>query len=648
MSAKALESANLSLAKISGAGWQIDTLNITLNQLKQDTSSASIVINTLQLDALNRPLRKLKLKCAAFSMNTNIQCRQGRLYTALPIVNSLNINISYEFNGDFSLTLNNQNLDVTMIARQQRYQVQLRSQNLDLSELQSLLSYAGDWLQGWTFAGRGKLDLSWGSGELPTIDAHLSPFNYANDSGTQAAENLDADVQLTPADNYRFKLTLKRGDVYSDPVFISHNGTVIEFAGEMNWHDGFHLRDLSYQQPGLGRLEGALSLRDGAIQSAELRSDELDLRQLYHNYLLNYFNDKQWPTLALDGKANFHFSWGKQRALDMRLYNLSIANTQDDGFILNGINASIYWHNAAQSPAETVVSWRGAHIPPIIRVGPGSLQANLHDQHLRLSAPLNLPILDGALNIETLDVQHALSEQPAIRFAGKVQPISMLAVSSAFDLPELGGEISGKIPGIRYHDKRLQVDGALLLTVFGGTVVVHNLSLQNPLGDMPQLRGDIVLSELDLDLLTRFFSFGAISGHVSGHVSKLHMINWEPVAFDAFFHSSDHETAPRKISQKAINNLSSLGGAGVTQALSRSVLRVFNDFSYSKLGWGCHLQNGLCQMRGVESDDGGYYLVKGGHLPPRIDVRGFNQRVDWNDLLSRLKSITVMGAPTIE
>ncbi len=92
-------------------------------------------------------------------------------------------------------------------------------------------------------------------------------------------------------------------------------------------------------------------------------------------------------------------------------------------------------------------------------------------------------------------------------------------------------------------------------------------------------------------------------------------------------------------------NLASLGGAGAV--LSSTFLRIFEEFSYRRLGISCRLSNGVCEMDGVAPAEGGYYIVEGGGLPPRIDVRGFNRRVDWEMLLSRLQLIVTSDGPVI-
>jgi hypothetical protein len=52
-------------------------------------------------------------------------------------------------------------------------------------------------------------------------------------------------------------------------------------------------------------------------------------------------------------------------------------------------------------------------------------------------------------------------------------------------------------------------------------------------------------------------------------------------------------------------------------------------------------------MSGVGEADKGYYIVKGGGLPPRINVVGYTSRVDWPDLIDRLKAVSNSSEPIV-
>lgn len=67
---------------------------------------------------------------------------------------------------------------------------------------------------------------------------------------------------------------------------------------------------------------------------------------------------------------------------------------------------------------------------------------------------------------------------------------------------------AGRIPRVSYDGNEINVDGALLFNMFDGTVAATQLKLTDPFGRVPRLSGDLNMRELDLDLLTRTFSFG--------------------------------------------------------------------------------------------------------------------------------------------
>jgi hypothetical protein len=259
------------------------------------------------------------------------------------------------------------------------------------------------------------------------------------------------------------------------------------------------------------------------------------------------------------------------------------------------------------------------------------------DRYAFTSPLINLPILDGALT---------LSNVSAARTGGKwywhlraeLTPIAMEDFSSALNLPPMKGRASAEIPLVTYADGNLTTDGSLVLHVFNGTATVTQLTMQSPLGIAPKLNADIALRNLDLGVLTSTFSFGAIEGKLDGDIKGLALQNWQPVQFEAVVQSSPGKY-PKKISQRAVENISALGGGGAAAAVQRSFLRFFKQFNYGKMGLSCRLRNDICEMGGVESTPNGYVIVKGSGIPA-ITVMGYNRTVGWTELLARVKRVT--------
>src|SRR5262249_15815903 len=142
-------------------------------------------------------------------------------------------------------------------------------------------------------------------------------------------------------------------------------------------------------------------------------------------------------------------------------------------------------------------------------------------------------------------------------FSGAVTPMPMERLSQAFGWPVMHGVVSAEIPKVAYAKSTLQVGGALIFNVFDGMVTMRNLTLVEPFGRAPRLTADLDMRNLDLELLTRTFSFGNITGRLDATVAGLELVNWQPVKFEAALASSPGDY-PRKISQAAVQNITAL------------------------------------------------------------------------------------------
>ena len=166
--------------------------------------------------------------------------------------------------------------------------------------------------------------------------------------------------------------------------------------------------------------------------------------------------------------------------------------------------------------------------------------------------------------------------------------------------------------------------------------------MQQPFGPNPVLNGDIALKQLDLAAITSVFDFGSITGRLDGSVNELRLVGWSPVAFKASLLAG----SGGRISQRAVNNLTAVGGGGIAAGLQGAVLKLFKTFGYKRIGLNCALQGTVCQMSGLESGDDGYTIVEGSGLP-RLQVIGHQTQVDWPTLVQRLHDAINGAAPQI-
>jgi hypothetical protein len=241
-----------------------------------------------------------------------------------------------------------------------------------------------------------------------------------------------------------------------------------------------------------------------------------------------------------------------------------------------------------------------------------------------------------------------------IRFGLTVDRLDIGRLAKAFGWPAFQGQLSGRIPNARYAGERLQFDGGLTLQVFGGTVQASALAMERPFGVAPSLTADLALDNIDLQSLTGVFDFGSITGRLAGRIDALRLVDWTATAFDAELHTVKTRGVKQRISQRAVQNISSVGDASFASTLQSQLIGLFDDFGYSRIGISCRLENEVCAMGGLGEADtsgseaGGFTIVEGAGIP-RLTVVGFHRRVDWPTLVERLAAATSGDAkPVVE
>ncbi len=304
---------------------------------------------------------------------------------------------------------------------------------------------------------------------------------------------------------------------------------------------------------------------------------------------------------------------------------------------VTGVRSELHWTAGDTGPPRpSFVSWKSARGWGI-EGAESRVDFVTNDRDFRILKAARLPLFDGALLINTLTVEHLGQPDMAGKFDAVVEPISVAPIAKAMGWPEFAGKLSGRIPGLTYRQGVLTLEGDLEADVFDGQVVASNLRVRDPLGKWPRLYADVLAFNLDLELVTRTFEFGSITGRVDVDLKELETFNWSPVAFDLRIATPKDDKSPHRISQRAVANLSNIGGGGggVATALQSGALQFFETFRYDQIGLSCRLRNDVCQMSGVGTAGDGYYILRGAGLP-HLDIIGKSTRVDWPRFVSQL------------
>tara|TARA_R110002073_G_scaffold317802_1_gene491503 strand:+ start:1234 stop:3240 length:2007 start_codon:yes stop_codon:yes gene_type:complete len=483
-----------------------------------------------------------------------------------------------------------------------------------------------------------------------SADLLVDKLAFSDRSGLHAGEDINVTIHGNATRLSRRKQWLWKGEinwqhgaVFWQPIYFKGKNHRLSLNGTVN-EKNIRLLKGNLLLADIGQFDfSGLMEKSGYIpHNFKLHAKNLELSVLFDQIIKPFLGETSFAEIKVTGQGGV--AWSYQNGVNKSFkLDLSDATVIDDRerFSFHRINAHIPWKMDSATIADvSILSGQ------VLRIPLGKMRVPLEINDSTLKVPqLVLPLLDGALKIEDFSASRQ-DDHWRWQFSGEILPLSMDKLTEAVQIQQMHGTLSGIVPKVSYDGTSVTVDGSLLFNVFDGTVVAKELTLLNPLGLVPYLNADLEMRNLDLDLLTRTFSFGRVQGRIDMDVLHLELANWSPIKFDARLQSSPG-SYPRRISQAAIENISALGGASASAAIQRSFLRFFEEFGYSKIGWRCSLRKNVCRMGGIEPKSQGYVLVKGGGVPA-ITVMGYNRDVGWQELINRLKRITQGGEPIIQ
>ncbi|HAJ92849.1 MAG TPA: hypothetical protein DCO71_09610, partial [Gammaproteobacteria bacterium] len=586
----ALDVVHLRLGALAGPGWSAQAVSVQLNWL--DERHAGLLLQTKRV-ALPEGLGELTditLSCARAQLTaTELSCAQGVLKAQSTVLERQDIQISFSYQLDsgridarlLGLRIHEGALAITANLSDTQWQIRVKGKALSLPAVTRQLADAGVAIP--VVDGRGQLDFTASMNGVASqlneadVEMRLLAAEVSDAAGSVAGENLDISVHAAvqaaaTGTQVVLDMTGRQGALYIDPVFIEIPSQPLRLNARFDWLSTAQqlvLQSFTYRHPGSVQLEGSGRLNLAA--AAPLRALHLEIRQaefpsLYDTYLQPWLYDSALADLDTAGQLSGSLRWeqGKLSHVSLDPVKLSV-DDREGRFELEAINGRLRWSDTT-TPARSELAWAGGSI---FRVSLGATRIAIDASRdtVRLAEPVAIPVLDGALEID--DFQLEFSEDTALRWQvnGLLKPVSLSQLSLALGWPELSGKLSGVIPDVRYDDGSLEVGGTLRMRVFDGEVTLRNLKLEQPFGLVPRLQVDARADNIDLETLTRTFSFGRIEGRFNGRIDGLDMESWRPVAFDAEFATPADDTSRHRISQKAVDNISSIGGAGVGGAL---------------------------------------------------------------------------------
>jgi len=662
--ANALDNINLEIVQINKQSWQIDNARLSLDDLQKSPQQLALRIDRLTLPKPFSDLQIVNVKCHQFSWQDNlIDCTKGKATIKSKQYNSPRFSFSFSLTEQKSwfsikdLKLAKGNISVIAKEKGAVWTLSITTKNLSLKTLS-------------TYFPKAKVDVDKGrvnadiniTGTSHHVSRYLikmvvKQMTLQANQGKLATDSVNLQWNLQAKfrkGQWQWENTahLKQGELYIEPVYLSikEKALTLNTKGNKSAKDPLQLKYMHFIHPDVIdlRVNGLINdLSDFKVKQAYISGEIKHLNDFSKQYISPFIEQTVFEGFNLEGQINLQANISNFNLIDFSV-DLDQVNMTDDNnrFGIKAATGHINWSNNPMFTTASNINWQQIKIRAI-PINASSLKFLFKNKQITLLEQASIPLLDGHFLIKDFKWQKMDEDEPKVYLEGAVQQLSLEKLSYALDWTPLSGYISGIIPGVHYENKTLTLQGQLLASLFGGQVKINNLTSSGLFTDFSKFSMDMQIDNLDLYQLTQKFKMGEMEGKVSGFVNHLYLENWQPNSFYAWIGTPENDDSRHRISQKAVENIASIGGGGAADIISKGFLRFFDTFNYDRLGFGCYLHNGVCQLMGVEAAEQGYYLVKGGGIP-RIDIMGYNTEVDWNVLMKRLSRISQTDDVLIE
>ena len=455
------------------------------------------------------------------------------------------------------------------------------------------------------------------------------------------AAHLDLDLLLGPVDRVALRGRIGGGEALFGTAYIALDGRMADVAidAEQRGDCCWRIPHFQWRDDGALRASGSAAFGpDAALRAfqADVRSD--DIARLRDPYLSGWLGAAGLGDLAMRGAIDGHVELanGALRGASATLGDVDLDDPKGR-FAFHGLAGDVRF--SADAPVESALRWNAGRVYGL-DFGATSIPLRSEQGRLAFAAPVDVPMLGGRLTFDHLAIQPATATAGAsAEFGLDVQDLDIGELAKALNLPAFAGRLSGRIPNAHYAGQQLVFDGGLSMDLFGGRLDVSSLSMERPFGVAPTLSTDIAFDDLDLESLTGVLGFGSITGKLDGRIGGLRLVDWQPVAFDAHLRTDKHAGVRQRISQRAVQDLSSVGDSSIVSSLQARLIGFFDDFGYSAIGIDCRLADEVCEMDGLGSrGPNSFTIVQGGGIP-WLTVVGINRRVDWPTLVERLVAV---------
>ena len=673
--AHAISGLNIYIPKISSPFASINGVTLNAEWLINQNIELKANIDSIYIVEIKQSIEDVSFSCKQASFDGIVfDCRNGSLSFDNTQFGKQNLKISFTYNTATSSFKSNFT-DIKLFGGKQNLNIEVKNNDwqalfngdFNSSALKSVINkYAPE------------LDIQSAEGTFK-VDAKATWDNSGK---------YNSDIQITTTD-ISIENSDSRSGIYQTGietrVLIYGDSSVLEYDFHSVFHNAFvyymheisetELHYYSYKavEPIIIDIIGSYGMNDGqlSVDTAVIKQlgimdldidaqieymDKIDLQEVTLNInklnLNKMLSQLEYPVVSFLDKEKLSLSGMVSASLTAKsplskqpLISSSIElndvnysyNQQALG--INGLSGIINWNSQSDARSSTI-SWRGGNFQ-LIPFDASVLNFRLGADSLNVEK-FKLPTLGGKIIVDSVSVQELGTniEEFEYDLGINVKEIDLAELTTALQWPQMEGVINASFPRVTFADNMIELGGSAILNLFNGNMTLSNIAIEDPLGIVPRMRGDLEIEKLDLEELSSTLQFGRITGKLNGYARDIQLEQWFPVAMDMSLYTPDDDDTKRRISQKAVDFISDVGGVG--GSLSRTYLRFFEEFSYNKIGINILLKDGTCNITGIEPAGQGYYIVKGSFIP-RIDIVGYESQVSWVDLVEKIKGAIKSG-----
>lgn len=628
------------LLSAANSQWQLNDLEIS-----SDQSGVVLKLGNIEVAESNR-IESIEYKCPddliVFPKHNCQSAELSFIHNKQKFQSNLNSQFNFN-NNHWSVSLTSINNDLQVSASSSSAKISIVFNEMVLSQLIKNINHSSD-----NKIPEVSLDglISFDSDQLTLTTPNLVSFSglsyeYSDDAiladlNGSIGFKIDINTQ-----ELNYELKIESGEMLLNDLYVDFSSYPLSSDGQVKWqNNGWYKVVSNWQNKQSLNLFTSFEVnQDLDWQNLKFAAQIIDSFHFNQNILGSILGIYGFGSTEMSGVFTVEAE-SNDTFLDQWRINF------DDFYVLNerrkivveSLSGSLNW-NEHKDSNDSSLNWNLLSLAGL-PINKSKADFNISADTFNLIGDHSFPVFDGQIEISQWEMSALFSDSLGMSLNAKLLPISLKLITEKMGWPSMAGKISGNVPGMQKDGQVIKFLGALNLDVFEGNMLVNNLSIERLFGVAPVIAADVRFERFDLSLLTETFGFGLITGKLHGEIDGMRITNWKTDRLNAQVYTVKSKGVKQTISQRAIDNISSLGG--IQGAISKTFLRFFDDFRYSKIKLSCKLHNSVCQIGGIKNTKNQFTIVEGGGIP-NINIVGFVRSIDWDEFISRLLNANYDG-----